>query len=84
MRLSFAAKQRLVNCLYDAVKYIVAALNEVAKEDILYLTACVGMWTLYGRVKKNAPDKLLASGVMDVDDLVRLISRLNEGLEVKV
>ena len=82
MMLSFTAKQRLIDYLYTIAKSVVSALNQSIDKDILYITACAGMWSLYGRVKDDAPDKLLSWGVMDVDSLVKLIGRLSEGLEL--
>ena len=83
LQMNFKQRQRLIDCLYGVLKYQIAALNEIAGEDVLYVTSCLGMWTLYGRRDKHQRDRLLADGAMDVDSLVHIISRLHEGIEVE-
>ena len=73
---------RLTVRLWQKVTGLVSEFNRVAGEDVLYLMECVGLWCLYGRTSEEAVDKLLLSGMKNIDDLVRLVVRLQEGMEV--
>lgn len=63
MTLNYAAKQRLIDCLYSAAKFTVQALNDSVGRDVLYMTVCADLWSLYGRKDSKSPDLLLSWGL---------------------
>ena len=77
-------KMWLTKRLRRLVRVLVARINAAAGWDMLYLTECAGVWFLYGRVRKSGIDKLLLRGYMDVDELTRLVVRLQDEMEVKI
>ena len=83
-REQLAMGARLTVRLWQKVTGLVSEFNRVAGEDVLYLIEYVGLWCLYGRPSEEAVDKLLLSGTKNIDDLVRLAVRLQEGMEVLV
>lgn len=68
--------RRLARFLMVRARELVAHVNRVAGEALLYLSECAGMWMLFGRPDEEAVDKLLLHGFTDAEDLARLIEKL--------
>lgn len=80
--LSVSQKLRLERILFDVARDLVQEFNQAIHEEVLYLVTFAGCWVLYGRPTEEHIDQALLYGIHDVDDLVRLISRL-EGIMYK-
>ncbi len=68
--------RRLARLLMVRARELVAHVNRVAGEALLYLSECAGMWMLFGRPDEESVDKLLMHGFTDAEDLARLIEKL--------
>ena len=68
--------RHLARVLMVRARELVAHVNRVAGEALLYLSECAGMWMLFGRPDEESVDKLLLHGFTDAEDLARLVMRL--------
>ena len=71
--------RHLARLLMARARELVAHVNRVSGEALLYLSECAGMWMLFGRPDEEAVDKLLLHGFTDAEDLARLVVRLEKG-----
>ena len=78
--LTAVQKRRLERALWHRARELVTHVNRAAEEEMLYLSECAGVWFLFGRPDKGSIDKLLLYGFCDVEDLSRLVIRLEDGM----
>ena len=76
----YALKERVEKQLWEQAHALVGVFNGAVGEDVLYLMECAGMWVLYGRPDEEAADKRLLWGFRNVDELTRLVLRLENGM----
>lgn len=75
-RLSRAGRSFLERVLYSQAEVLVSEFNRAVGSEALYLASFVGSWILYGRPTQEDVDKSLLHGRIDVDDLAKLVDRL--------
>ena len=80
----YALKERVEKQLWEQARALVDVFNDTVGDDVLYLMECAGTWVLYGRPDEEAADKRLLWGFRNVDELTRLVLRLQKGMEVMV
>lgn len=80
----YALKERVEKQLWEQARALVGVFNDTVGDDVLYLMECAGTWVLYGRPDEEAADKRLLWGFQSIDDLSRLVLRLQKGMEVMV
>ena len=76
----YALKERVEKQLWEQARALVDVFNDTVGDDVLYLMECAGTWVLYGRPDEEAVDKRLLWGFRNVDELTRLVLRLENGM----
>ena len=76
----YALKERVEKQLWEQARALVDVFNDTVGDDVLYLMECAGTWVLYGRPDEEAADKRLLWGFRNVDELTRLVLRLENGM----
>ena len=66
--------------LWRRARALVKEFNGAAGTDVLYLMPFDGQWVLYGREDEYAADRRLLRGERDISTLMRLVSRLEKGI----
>jgi len=68
----------LLQFLFEKAVALTQRINLCIGQEVLYLIEGAGIWMLFGRGSEEDADKLVLCGEMNVDELVRLVCRLQE------
>ena len=77
--ISSSQRFRLEQSLFKYANELVQKFNIVVESEALYLVSFASCWVLYGRPTDHDADRVLLYGTLSVEDLVRLVSKL-EGI----
>ena len=80
-RLSFVDCRQLSRALLRKAQDSVVKVNRYFGQDAFYFVTFAGCWALYGRLFDDDRDKLLLQGLNNVEDLFRLIRRLERSMD---
>ena len=80
-RLSVVDCRQLSRALLRKVQDSVVKVNRYFGQDAFYFVTFASCWALYGRLFDDDRDKLLLQGLNNVEDLFRLIRRLERSMD---
>ena len=81
---SLRQDEQLIAWLRATVRGLVQHFNDAVGDEVLYYSECTCFWRLYGRPTEYDADKMLASGLLTVEGLSRLVCRLQNEMGVEV
>ena len=73
-------EERARRLLLDRARELIRLFNREVGMDALYLLSCATMWVLYGRTDEEDADKRLLYGARELSELLRLVARLEKGI----